>query len=218
MRPLCAAGLLALVLVPPASGDDGPKPLSFSREHSGRLPDGWTAARTGPGEGSVWKVVADDSAPGKTGFALAQTAAGPNPLFNLCILDRSRFRDGELSVQAKAVAGRLDQGGGLVWRYRDANNYYVCRYNPLEKNLRVYHVKDGKRTQLATREDLALPEGRWFTLTVRHHGDRISCALDGKTYLEVTDATFPNEGRAGLWTKADAQTHFDLFRAAPAKR
>ena len=221
MRPLRSAGvagLVALFLTALAVGDAGPRPVTFSREQVGRLPPDWKAARTGEGEGSVWKVVADDTAPGKTGHALAQIAEGPNRLFNLCLLDQSSFRDGELSVRARAVAGKLDQGGGLLWRCRDADNYYVCRYNPLEKNLRLYYVKEGKRTQLATREDLALPEGRWFTVTVRHKGDRIACGLEGKTYIEVTDGTIPDAGRVGLWTKADARTHFDLLRVAPVGR
>lgn len=192
------------------------KDLTFGKADAGKIPAGWVAAKTGTGEGSVWKVVADGTAPSKSGYALAQTAAGPSPLYNLCVLDGSSFRDGEVSVAAKAVEGKIDEGGGVVWRYKDPNNYYVCRYNPLEENLRVYHVKGGKRTQLATKEDIGTPRGRWFTVSVRHVGDRIECSLDGKKLLEATDATFPEAGKVGVWTKADAVTHFDRLRFTPA--
>src|SRR5581483_4243869 len=105
-------------------------------DDTGKVPSGWTAAKTGMGEGSNWKVVADASAPSGTGSVLAQTAAGPSALFNLCILNEGRYRDVELIVSFKANRGELDQGGGLVWRYQDAKNYYVARMNPLEDNFR----------------------------------------------------------------------------------
>ena len=78
------------------------------------------------------------------------------PLFNLCVLSSTKHLYVDLSVEVKAIKGEIDQGGGLVWRYRDANNYYITRWNPLETNFRVYHVVDGKRTQLAN-ADITLP-------------------------------------------------------------
>jgi hypothetical protein len=164
------------------------------------------------GEGSVWKVVEDASAPSKTGYALAQTAKGPSPLFNLCVVQEGTYRDPELRVSFKAVAGETDQGGGFVWRYRDADNYYVARYNPLENNYRFYKVVGGKRTQLATKEGVKAPAGSWHTLAVKMTGDRVECYLNDKLHLETKDATFAEPGKVGLWTKADAQTHFDLFQ------
>jgi hypothetical protein len=211
MRTIVAALAAAVGLTLGLSAGE-PRAFRFERDSLGKLPPGWSAAKTGTGEGSVWQVVADDTAPGKTGCALAQTAAGPGGLFNLCVADGSSFRDLELRVSFKAVKGDKDQGGGLVWRYRDADNYYICRMNPLEDNYRVYKVVAGKRTQLETKEGLKVPAGEWHTLTARMTGDRIECSLDGRKHLEARDATFPDAGRVGLWTKADAQTRFDDFR------
>ncbi|MBA3257018.1 MAG: DUF1080 domain-containing protein, partial [Pyrinomonadaceae bacterium] len=98
-------------------------------------------------------------------------------------------------------------GGGVVWRARDAKNYYIARYNPLEGNYRVYKVEDGRRTQLGT-SDVKRSEG-WHTLRVTMTGERIECYFDGRKYLDVSDSTFKSAGKIGLWTKADAQTHFD---------
>jgi hypothetical protein len=109
----------------------------------------------------------------------------------------------------KAVAGKVYQGGGLVWRYQDANNYYVARYNPLETNYRLYKVVRGKRVQLATKEGLDQPAGKWIALKVEHEGDAIECYLDGRKLLEAKDSAIQNPGKVGLWTKADAQSHFD---------
>src|SRR5262249_45715295 len=120
-------------------------------------------------------------------------------------------KDLELSVQFKAMRGKNDQGGGLVWRYQDADNYYICRMNPLEDNFRVYKVVGGKRTQLETKEDLKIPTGEWHTIKIEQRGDQIECYLDGKKYLEARDGTFTNAGKVGLWSKSDAQSHFDKF-------
>lgn len=202
--------LLAMTLVSfVVAADPKAHPIAFDKADLGKLPAGWTAAKTGEGEGSVWKVTADDSAPGKPGHVLTQTAAGPNRLYNLCVRDESSFLDGDLTVRVKAIAGEIDQGGGLVWRYLDANNYYVCRYNPLEKNFRLYTVKEGKRKELASKEKIELKKAKEFAVSVKHIGSKIVCELDGEHKLEVTDETFPKPGKVGLWTKADAVTSFD---------
>jgi hypothetical protein len=186
--------------------------IRFGPGDLGRVPAGWVAAKTGQGEGSVWKVVADDTAPSKSGFVLAQTAESPGPMFNLCVLQDGSHRDVELTVAFKAVQGARDQGGGFVWRYQDANNYYVARMNPLEDNYRLYHVVAGRRTQFGGKEDLKVPTGTWHTLKVTMAGDKIECYLDGKKEIEATDRTITKAGQVGLWTKSDAQTHFDDFR------
>lgn len=181
----------------------------FSRDDLGKLPAGWERAQTGEGVGSVWKVVVDETTPSTSGAALAQTAAGPNQLYNLVTLSKSSFLNGSITVKLKPIQGELDQGGGIVWRYQDAKNYYLCRYNPLESNLRLYHVLEGKRTQLATEEKLTFPGVTWHTLSVTQEGDSITCSLNGKVYLKTTDKSITKPGRVGLWTKADAQTRFD---------
>jgi hypothetical protein len=190
----------------------------FGKDDAGNLPKGWTAAHTGKGQGSVWKVVADATAPSRSGFALAQTAESPSAFFNLCIANDTNYKDVEVSVAFKAVKGKNDQGGGIVWRYQDADNYYIARMNPLEDNYRVYKVVAGKRIQLATREDLKVPAGEWHTLKIKMTADQIECFLDGKKYLEAKDDTFTKPGKVGLWTKADAQSHFDQFVITDLKK
>jgi hypothetical protein len=201
-------GILGVALV---YADDKPHTLTFTKGDLDKVPTGWKADKTGTGDGSVWKVVADDTAPSKSGFALAQTAEGPNPLFNLCVLDESKYKDVEAIVAFKAIKGKLDQGGGIVWRYQDANNYYVCRMNPLEDNFRVYKVIDGKRTQFEN-ADVKIPAGEWHTIKIKQEGEHIECFLDGKKLLDHKDDAITKAGKVGLWTKADAHTHFDQFQ------
>lgn len=207
MNSLCAVLMLVT-----SNWCDAKKPTRWDFEDAtvGKLPADWTATQTGEGDGSVWKVLEDATAP-KGKKVLAQTAAkGPGALFNLCVADKSRFADLDLSVAFKATAGKKDQGGGPVWRYQDAKNYYVVRMNPLEDNFRLYKVVDGKRIQLATtKDDVVAAEGKWHTIRVVHQGNRIKCYLNGKLHFDVKDDAFKEAGKIGLWTKADAQTSFD---------
>jgi hypothetical protein len=198
--------LAVAIAVPSIALAAEPYRMSLESAKVGDLPSGWVAAKTGEGPGSVWKVVEDASAPGKK--ALAQTSdKGANRIFNLCVAEDTSYADLDLTVAFKAVAGKMDQGGGPVWRYKDADNYYVARMNPLEDNYRVYKVVDGIRTQLGDAEVKA-PAGKWHTLRVVQEGNHIQCYLNGTVYLDVKDDTFKGAGKIGLWTKADSQTCF----------
>lgn len=210
----CLAAVLMMVAVVVA--EEPAFQMQFEVAEKGKVPANWVVAKTGMGEGSVWKVVADETAPSKDGLVLAQTAAGPRPLFNICVAQKPRFKDVEISVAVKAIKGEIDQGGGVVWRYQDPNNYYIARWNPLEENFRVYKVVGGKRSAELSGAEVQLPDG-WHTLKIRHIGDKIECYLDDRKYLEANDSTFQSAGQVGVWTKADAHTHFALFKASEAK-
>lgn len=178
------------------AGDGNSKTWNFDRDAPGKIAQGFTQ------EVGVWTVVPSDR-----GQALAQTAKNPNSVFNVALISDTNAKDVDLSVRMKALAGEYDQGGGLVWRAKDAKNYYLARYNPLEDNYRLYKVADGKRSMFKN-ADIAHTDG-WHTLRVTMIGDHIECYYDGKKYLEVNDTTFPNAGKIGLWSKADAQSQFD---------
>jgi hypothetical protein len=173
---------------------------NFDKDKAGTLSSGFT------NEKGEWKVVADPTAPSKPN-ALAQLAKNSGSTFNLILVSGVQLKDVDVSVMMKAMAGQEDQGGGLVWRARDAKNYYVARYNPLEDNYRLYKVDKGKRIELQS-ADIKHSEG-WHTLRVTMEGNLIQCYYDGKKVLEVRDSTFQESGKIGLWTKADAQSYFD---------
>src|SRR4029077_8517793 len=141
--------------------------------------------KTGEGEGSVWKVVEDDTAPSKSGYVLAQTAESPNAVFNVCVAEDTKYKDVELTVSFKPIAGKNDQGGGFVWRYQDPNNYYIARLNPAGKasSFAVYKVENGKRSQFQGKSLPKVPVGEWHKLMVKMKGDNIECYFDGKKEL-----------------------------------
>jgi hypothetical protein len=124
-----------------------------------------------------------------------------------------------VSVRFKPVSGTVDQAAGIVWRYRDAGNYYIVRANALENNVVLYKVENGKRIPLAPRGTPAktygvkhtVPGQTWSRLSVAFHGNLFTVSFNGEKLFEVEDNTFPDPGRIGLWTKADSVTHFDDF-------
>ena len=185
----CRFAFVTLVLfATTVLADDRGITVRFRKDDLGKTPAGWKVEKTGKEEGSDWKVVTDESAPSKTGYALAQLAKSPGKIFNLCVADEPRLKDVEVSVAFKAVEGKEDRGGGIVWRYQDADNYYIARMNPLEDNFRVYKVENGKRTQFQT-VDIKVPSGEWHALKIKMTGDHIECFLDGKKHLDVNDRT-----------------------------
>lgn len=212
------SGLVLTIPMTLLGADDPGRPITFSKDSLGKVPAGWSVEHTGKGGAGTWKVTADETAPSKTGHVLAQTGESPGPVFNLCVTDNPSLADVEVAVAFKANQGKKDQGGGVVWRYSGASNYYVVRFNPLEDNLRLYKVVAGKRIQLATKEEIKIPEGEWHTLAVRMVGKHIECSLDGKKHLDFEDDTFQKPGKIGLWTKADAQTSFDQITVKELKK
>ncbi|MBI2505097.1 MAG: DUF1080 domain-containing protein [Candidatus Latescibacteria bacterium] len=195
----------AVLLATSLTAQEQKKVWSFDLDPAGALPKGFT------GEVGEWKVVADTTAPSRPN-ALAQVAKNDGETYNVVLLSDTTFKNVDLSVNMKAVAGEEDQGGGLVWRAKDAQNYYIARYNPLEDNYRVYKVTKGWRKQFQSAA-LKLTPG-WHTLRVTMKDDHIECFLDSKKYLDVKDSTFTEAGRIGLWSKADAQSHFDELTVA----
>ena len=119
-----------------------------------------------------------------------------------------------VSVKCKPVSGKVDQACGLVFRYRDANNYYITRANALEGNIRLYFVRDGKRKQIGS-FNAPVTRNTWHDYRVEANGSRISVYWDGKQVLSVDDSTFPGAGTIGLWTKADSVSYFDDLVVTP---
>jgi hypothetical protein len=193
------------------AGASIPLPIAlwtFDRTPPGRTPKGLSRLATPPApQPGQWSVRADSAAPSPPNV-LKLTTAAPDATFNVALFEESSYRDLDLRVAVRADAGKVDQGGGLVWRAKDENNYYICRINPLESNFRVYKVVNGKREQLQSAQDQR-KTGQWQQLRVTMVGARITCYVDGTKKFEVTDETFPDAGLIGLWTKADASSSFD---------
>ncbi len=199
----CAGTASTLSAAP--GGQSVEKVWNFDSDETGRIARGFES------DLGQWKVVGDAGSPSKP-HVLAQLAKSSRSTFNVALAAETSYGDVDISLKFKSLAGEVDQGGGAVWRAKDAKNYYIARYNPLEDNYRVYKVVNGRRRQLES-ADIDRAPG-WHTLRVTMRGDHIKCYYDGEKHLDVKDQTFTGPGRIGLWTKADAQTHFDDLRVS----
>ncbi len=193
--------------------------VRFDEQKTGGLPSGWRAAITHEGALPNWAIVSDESAPSQPN-AFAQLSSEPaRAQFPLALFEGASLENGEIEVKFKPVSGEVDRAAGLVWRYRDENNYYIVRANALEDNVVLYKVEGGKRTSLAPKGtpagtygvDREVPAGRWSALKVVVEGSKFTVLFDGEKLFDVEDGTFTGAGRVGLWTKADSVTYFDDF-------
>ncbi len=121
--------------------------------------------------------------------------------------DTVKASDVEIEVSFTPIAGRIDQAAGLMFRVKDANNYYVARANALENNVNLYHVVGGVRTQIAG-VNVPVRVGKTQQLGARIEGDAIKISFEGRPLINVSDRTIQGSGAIGLWTKADSLTAF----------
>jgi len=179
--------------------------INFDDAKAGSLPAAWTGAKTGKGD-PKWTVEKDDTAPSKSNV-LKQSGEATYPV---ALKTDTSLKDGFVEVKFKPVSGQEDQAGGVVWRARDADNYYIARANALEGNVRIYHFVNGKRTQFKS-ATLPVAENQWHTLRVNFTGNRFTVLFNSKELFTAEDATLQDAGKVGLWTKADSVTLFDDF-------
>jgi len=201
MKPLLFASLASAAIAALSSAET----VDFDNFKAGAAPPGWTASRTGSGS-AKWSVEKDDSAPSKPNV-LKQSGAATFPV---CIKKDTNIKDGFIEVKFKPVAGKEDQAGGVIWRAKDSDNYYIARANALEGNVTIYHTIKGKRTE-KKRTNMKVTSNQWHTLRVDFQGNRFTVTFDGKKAIEWDDETFKDAGKVGVWTKADSVTLFDDF-------
>ncbi len=194
--------------------------FNFDAESPGTLPGGWAIKMTSSGGVPQWEVLRDSTGP-STPHVLAQVSTdATRGRYPLAIFEDVNCKDGELSVRFKPVSGKVDQAAGLVWRYRDENNYYLVRANALENNVVLYKVESGIRTPLAPKgmpaktfgDNRPVPSKAWSVLRVVFQGTLFTVYFDGHRLFEVEESTFLGPGKVGLWTKADSVTYFDDFQ------
>lgn len=196
--------------------------INFDKDQPASVPAGWTVAMTHEGGPPRWETVGDSTAPSAPNV-LAQTSTDDtNGRYPLAISPAAPFKDGRVSVMFKTVCGKRDQAAGIVWRYRDPDNYYIVRANALENNVVLYKLEGGKRTAIAPigtppetyGVEHPVPAAQWHRLEAAFEGQTFRVSFNGRLIMEVEDTTFTEAGRTGLWTKADSVTLFDDFASS----
>jgi hypothetical protein len=183
---------------------------TFDSDQIGAVPAGWTCGITGKGS-PRWAIASESSTAEKV---LLQSGSGTYPR---CVKADTALADGFVEVKFKPIAGREDQAGGVLWRWKDGESYYVARANALENNVSLYYTERGNRKTL---KYVNAPVARdvWHALRVEFSGTRIVVSLDGKRYIELDDAHIAGAGAVGIWTKADSVTAFKEFHYGAVRR
>src|SRR5215210_2588127 len=205
MQTKAAALVPFLLIFTFAIGDAMAEAINFDSFSPGALPAEWACGVTGSG-GSRWTVEPDASAPSQPNV-VKQSGVGDFPW---CALKGASIENGYVEVKFKALSGRSDQAGGVMWRWKDGNNYYIARANALENNVSLYYTANGRRNTIKY-VDAPVPKNKWHTLRVDFAGASIKVSLNGKTYIDVQDKRIAGAGAVGMWTKADSVTVFDDF-------
>src|SRR6266702_6302773 len=160
--------VLFVIMAPMSMAMAQPQTINFDNFKTGDPPSGWTATKTGSGQ-AKWTVERDDTAPSKPNV-LKQSGRATYPV---CIKDDTSLKDGFVEVKFKPISGKEDQAGGLIWRAKDSNNYYIARANALEDNVTIYHTINGRRTA-KKRVSTKVASGVWHTLRVEFHGNQFA--------------------------------------------
>ena len=179
--------------------------VNFDKDEPNREPNKWSIGVTGKGH-PKWTVIRDSTAPSGANV-LYQSGEGTFPW---CVIPNVSLSDGSVEVKFKPLSGRIDQAGGLIWRFKDGNQYYVARANALENNVSLYYVKEGKRRTIKY-VDAQVHHNEWNTIRAEFAGDVIKVFLNGKKYIDLRDNNISDAGAVGVWTKADSKTLFDDF-------
>src|ERR1700755_2383634 len=162
--------------------------INFNSFSPGALPAEWICGVTGSG-GSRWTVEPAADAPSKPNI-VKQSGVGDFPW---CALKSASMADGFVEVKFKALSGREDQAGGVMWRWKDGNNYYIARANALEDNGSLYHTTNGRRITIKY-VNAPVPKNTWHTLRVEFSGPSIKVSLNGKTYIDLKDTHITGAG------------------------
>jgi hypothetical protein len=187
--------------------------IDLSKAEPGQEPENFSVWRTGRGEAARWIIV--DDATASQGRAVAQVSTDRTDYrFPLAVYKPFMGKNLEVKLRFKAVAGRVDEAGGIAVRLSTPDDYYVVRANALEDNVRFYRVVQGRREQLAG-ADTKVSAKEWHTLGIRAEGERFTVSFDGKVLFTATDKTFADAGKVALWTKADSVTRFDAIEITP---
>ena len=198
---LFMCSILAGILGGEASADT----INFDKDSVGSLPGGWKCGVTGRGA-PKWSVETDSTAPSPPNV-LKQFGSGTFPW---CVKSDVSMADGSIETKFKPISGREDAAGGIVWRWKDGDNYYIARANALENNVSLYYTQNGRRNTIKY-VDAPVAKNQWHTLKVEFSGKQIRVSLDGKLYIDQQDEHIVGSGAVGVWTKADSVTAFDDF-------
>ncbi len=124
------------------------------------------------------------------------------------------FSNGRISMRFKAIAGRIDQGAGILFDLKPNGDYYALRANPLENNLVLWRFKHGHRSSVSWVRHVNTPSRQWHSISLQVEGKQIRGYVNGRQYMAY-ELPARVQGKLGIWTKADSVVFFDDYKVMP---
>ena len=175
-------GVLAACVAAPSLAVDGQTTIAFAENRIGMPPADFDLGITGHGQPGKWTIVRDESA--FWGIAIEQSNDDPTEdRFDFAVHQSPSLKNLAASTRFKLITGTM-KSAGLVFRFRDASNYYLLRANALESRVDVYRVQGGEMKRISgTDADVVL--NHWQTLKLVANGDQFDVSLDNTPLFTV---------------------------------
>jgi Glycosyl hydrolase family 98 C-terminal domain/Glycosyl hydrolase family 98/Bacterial Ig-like domain (group 4) len=160
----------------------------------------WNWARTG----GTWTVVNNDAIETSGRNGIFQGVAGSSGT-STALAGSTSWEDYRYSSLLEFPPSGSSGTGGLIFRSKDANDYYELSVTRTSVSL----VKDvaGTLTTLAT-TSRAFSLGDWYALAVTSDGDMLSATVNGVQVLATEDSTY-RSGEVGYAAGAGHTVDFD---------
>ena len=158
-------------------------------------------------EPGLWMIKADDSAPSKPNV-MATLPTGNSSGYHMQIMpDSPTASEAEVTVKFMILPGHHVEQAGLVVRFIDPSHYFVLMADPL--NNRISLCKADTQFLVCNYETTAeISTGQWHTLGATLSSEGIGGWFDGNEVIKA-NTQYYQTGQVGLWTKDDAEAHFD---------
>jgi hypothetical protein len=198
----------------------GSENINFDRDATGAVPPYWTPVHTHTGPVGDWVIRRDPNAPSRPNVLSQASPGGRRFEFEIAIFDKVLCRDGDLSAKIRIRSGPGPKTAGLVWRYEDPNNYYMLHLSANERNVVLFHVRNGKAEELPAKGASPssfgvhhdIRSGVWYLVKVVFRGSSVRVMLGNRLLYDAVDTAPPLEGKTGIWTKGSTVASFDDFR------
>jgi hypothetical protein len=189
--------------------------VNYDSTRQGQLPSGWSAPAA-----RDWEVRSDKTAPSHPNVLLGASGAAAEAGPPLALFDKVVCRDGDVSVKFRIDGRQPGNAAGIVWRYQDANNYYLLRLSAGDRNIVLEHVQNGVPKIISTSGGKSAPvgvaedirPGQWHVVKVSFRGPKVQVFFGNRSVFTAEDSGNLNPGRTGLWARGATGAAFDDFR------
>ncbi|MCW5979063.1 MAG: DUF1080 domain-containing protein [Bryobacteraceae bacterium] len=199
----CNAGSRFDDVVVTAAGGAQPPLFTDTFSTAGPLPAAWTKVDQGTTDKpSNWSV-ANGALQQMSNIYGGTVGALPLP-GTYVYAGQSTWSNYTVSVRMKSSD---DDALGLMFGYKDANNYYRFSMDTSRNYRRLVKVVNGTWTQLAA-DAFAYAKDQWYAVAATMANGQIRITFDGQPLFTKTDSSHTS-GRIALYTWCNAGSYFD---------